>query len=119
MLVNIEKGREKYIPQIKETLEKPQIAIQDESEFIFTKQIKDDLYLTSIGKDFDTHITIISNSPKTDKTIQNELKNGKVIYEAKNAEALPTTGAFTETNQVPFSKGIISQSTQIKNIKNH
>ena len=119
MLVNIEKGREKYIPQIKETLEKPQIVIQDESEFIFAKQIKDDLYLTSIGKDFDTHITIISNSPKTDKTIQNKLKNGKVIYEAKNAEALPTTGAFTETNQVPLSKGIISQSTQIKNIKNN
>ncbi|MDD7296176.1 hypothetical protein [Helicobacter bilis] len=37
----------------------------------------------------------------------------------KNAEALPTTGAFTETNQVPFSKGIIPQSTQIKNIKNN
>lgn len=66
----IEKGREQYIPQIKETLEKPQIVLQDESEFIFAKQIKDDLYLTSIGKDFDTHITIISNSPKTDKTIQ-------------------------------------------------
>ena len=107
----IEKSREKYIPQIKETLEKPQIVIQDESEFIFAKQIKDDLYLTSIGKDFDTHITIISNSPKTDKTIQNKLKNGKVIYEAKNAEALPTTGAFTETNQVPFSNDIIPQNT--------
>ncbi len=36
-----------------------------------------------------------------------------MIHEAKNAEALPTTGAFTETNQVPFSKGIIPQSTQI------
>ena len=107
----IEKGREKYIPQIKETLEKPQIVLQDESEFIFAKQIKDDLYLTSIGKDFNTHITIISNSPKTDKTIQNKLKNGKVIYEAKNAEALPTSGAFTETNQVPFSKDIIPQQT--------
>ena len=105
----VEKGREQYIPQIKETLEKPQIVIQDESELIFAKQIKDDLYLTSIGKDFDTHITIISNSPKTDKTIQNKLKNGKVIYEAKNAEALPTSGAFTETNQVPISSTIIPQ----------
>lgn len=105
----IEKGREQYIPQIKETLEKPQIVLQDESELIFAKQIKDDLYLTSIGKDFDTHITIISNSPKTDKTIQNKLKNGKMIYKAENAEALPTSGAFTETNQVPFSNTIIPQ----------
>ena len=110
----VEKGREQYIPQIKETLEKPQIVLQDKSEFIFAKQIKDDLYLTSIGKDFDTHITIISNSPKTDKTIQNKLKNGKVIYEAKNAEALPTSGAFTETNQVPISKGIIPQTQMPK-----
>lgn len=105
----VEKGREQYIPQIKETLEKPQIVLQDESELIFAKQIKDDLYLTSIGKDFDTHITIISNSPKTDKTIQNKLKNGKMIYKAENAEALPTSGAFTETNQVPFSNNTIPQ----------
>lgn len=105
----VEKGREQYIPQIKETLEKPQIVLQDESELIFAKQIKDDLYLTSIGKDFDTHITIISNSPKTDKTIQSKLKNGKMIYKAENAEALPTSGAFTETNQVPFSNNTIPQ----------
>lgn len=32
-----------------------------------------------------------------------------MIYKAENAEALPTSGAFTETNQVPFSNTIIPQ----------
>ncbi len=32
-----------------------------------------------------------------------------MIYKAENAEALPTSGVFTETNQVPFSNTIIPQ----------
>ena len=40
---------------------------------------------TSIGADFDTHITIISNAPKKINNIKNKMLNGvKVVYRSPN-----------------------------------
>ncbi|EDO8415669.1 hypothetical protein GNO04_04050 [Campylobacter jejuni] len=110
LLKLIEKDRIKYIPHIKETLESPQAILKDKDDFIFIKNIDNQTYFTSIGKDYETHLTIISNSPKKQNNIRNKIKNAEVVY-YNNARALPTSRASSETNQVSFSD---KHSTQAK-----
>lgn len=110
LLKLIEKDRIKYIPHIKETLESPQAILKDKDDFIFIKSIDNQTYFTSIGKDYETHLTIISNSPKKQNNIRNKIKNAEVVY-YNNARALPTSRASSETNQVSFSN---ENSTQAK-----
>ncbi|HEG8373776.1 TPA: hypothetical protein SF214_001120 [Campylobacter coli] len=114
LLKLIEKDRIKYIPHIKETLESPQAILKDKDDFIFIKNIDNQTYFTSIGKDYETHLTIISNSPKKQNNIKNKMKNAEVVY-YNNARALPTSRASSETNQVSFSD---KNSTQTKPKKN-
>lgn len=114
LLKLIEKDRIKYIPHIKETLESPQAILKDKDDFIFIKNIDNQTYFTSIGKDYETHLTIISNSPKKQNNIKNKMKNAEVVY-YNNARALPTSRASSETNQVSFSN---ENSTQTKPKKN-
>lgn len=110
LLKLIEKDRIKYIPHIKETLESPQAILKDKDDFIFIKNIDNQTYFTSIGKDYETHLTIISNSPKKQNNIRNKIKNAEVVY-YNNARALPTSRASSETKQVSFSN---ENSTQTK-----
>ncbi|EAH6785372.1 hypothetical protein E0T98_01060 [Campylobacter jejuni] len=110
LLKLIEKDRIKYISHIKETLESPQAILKDKDDFIFIKNIDNQTYFTSIGKDYETHLTIISNSPKKQNNIRNKIKNAEVVY-YNNARALPTSRASSETNQVSFSD---KHSTQAK-----
>ncbi|MGQ2899360.1 PBECR2 nuclease fold domain-containing protein [Campylobacter coli] len=110
LLKLIEKDRIKYIPHIKETLESPQAILKDKDDFIFIKNIDNQTYFTSIGKDYETHLTIISNSPKKQNNIKNKMKNAEVVY-YNNARALPTSRASSETKQVSFSN---ENSTQTK-----
>ncbi|MDP8533364.1 PBECR2 nuclease fold domain-containing protein [Campylobacter coli] len=114
LLKLIEKDRIKYIPHIKETLESPQAILKDKDDFIFIKNIDNQTYFTSIGKDYEMHLTIISNSPKKQNNIKNKMKNAEVVY-YNNARALPTSRASSETNQVSFSN---ENSTQTKPKKN-
>lgn len=114
LLKLIEKDRIKYIPHIKETLESPQAILKDKDDFIFIKNIDNQTYFTSIGKDYETHLTIISNSPKKQNNIRNKMKNAEVVY-YNNARALPTSRASSETKQVSFSD---KNSTQTKPKKN-
>lgn len=114
LLKLIEKDRIKYIPHIKETLESPQAILKDKDDFIFIKNIDNQTYFTSIGKDYETHLTIISNSPKKQNNIRNKIKNAEVVY-YNNARALPTSRASSETKQVSFSN---ENSTQAKPKKN-
>ncbi|RTJ12174.1 PBECR2 nuclease fold domain-containing protein [Campylobacter jejuni] len=114
LLKLIEKDRIKYIPHIKETLESPQAILKDKDDFIFIKNIDNQTYFTSIGKDYETHLTIISNSPKKQNNIKNKMKNAEVVY-YNNARALPTSRASSETKQVSFSN---ENSTQAKPKKN-
>ncbi|EIE4182421.1 hypothetical protein LDG37_001356 [Campylobacter coli] len=110
LLKLIEKDRIKYIPHIKETLESPQAILKDKDDFVFIKNIDNQTYFTSIGKDYETHLTIISNSPKKQNNIKNKMKNAEVVY-YNNARALPTSRASSETKQVSFSN---ENSTQTK-----
>ncbi|MBT0830527.1 hypothetical protein KJQ90_08085, partial [Campylobacter lari] len=72
-------------------------------------------YFTSIGKDYETHLTIISNSPKKQNNIRNKMKNAKVVY-YNNARALPTSRASSETKQVSFSNGNSTQDKPKENL---
>lgn len=110
LLKLVERDRIKYIPHIKDTLENPQLVLRDKDDFIFIKNIDNQTYFTSIGKDYETHLTIISNSPKKQNNIRNKIKNAEVVY-YNNARALPTSRASSETNQVSFSD---KNSTQTK-----
>ncbi|HEC1889526.1 TPA: hypothetical protein R1801_000816 [Campylobacter jejuni] len=117
LLKLIEKDRIKYIPHIKETLESPQAILKDKDDFIFIKSIDNQTYFTSIGKDYETHLTIISNSPKKQNNIRNKIKNAEVVY-YNNARALPTSRASSETNQVSFSNENSTQAKPKKNLMN-
>ncbi|ENY9694541.1 PBECR2 nuclease fold domain-containing protein [Campylobacter coli] len=110
LLKLVERDRIKYIPHIKDTLENPQLVLRDKDDFVFIKNIDNQTYFTSIGKDYETHLTIISNSPKKQNNIRNKIKNAEVVY-YNNARALPTSRASSETNQVSFSD---KNSTQTK-----
>ncbi|ELD5135772.1 hypothetical protein QQJ11_000128 [Campylobacter coli] len=114
LLKLVERDRIKYIPHIKETLESPQAILKDKDDFVFIKNIDNQTYFTSIGKDYETHLTIISNSPKKQNNIKNKMKNAEVVY-YNNARALPTSRASSETKQVSFSN---ENSTQTKPKKN-
>ncbi|EFP6200411.1 hypothetical protein H1G46_001529 [Campylobacter coli] len=114
LLKLVERDRIKYIPHIKDTLENPQLVLRDKDDFVFIKNIDNQTYFTSIGKDYETHLTIISNSPKKQNNIKNKMKNAEVVY-YNNARALPTSRASSETKQVSFSD---KNSTQTKPKKN-
>lgn len=114
LLKLVERDRIKYIPHIKDTLENPQLVLRDKDDFVFIKNIDNQTYFTSIGKDYETHLTIISNSPKKQNNIRNKIKNAEVVY-YNNARALPTSRASSETKQVSFSD---KNSTQTKPKKN-
>ncbi|WP_198508312.1 PBECR2 nuclease fold domain-containing protein, partial [Campylobacter jejuni] len=117
LLKLIEKDRIKYIPHVKETLESPQAILKDKDDFIFIKNIDNQTYFTSIGKDYETHLTIISNSPKKQNNIKNKMKNAEVVY-YNNARALPTSRASSETKQVSFSNENSTQAKPKKNLMN-
>ncbi|EIY8154653.1 PBECR2 nuclease fold domain-containing protein [Campylobacter jejuni] len=117
LLKLIEKDRIKYISHIKETLESPQAILKDKDDFIFIKNIDNQTYFTSIGKDYETHLTIISNSPKKQNNIRNKIKNAEVVY-YNNARALPTSRASSETKQVSFSNENSTQAKPKKNLMN-
>lgn len=109
--------RTQYIPQIKETLEKPDVIIEHQDSLIFAKQIDDKKYFTSVGKDFETHITIVSNAPKKTTTLENKLKGeGKVIYQPSKLENLRYNQAFTD-ERFSTNKTDKANST-LQNIKN-
>ncbi|MCV3391126.1 hypothetical protein L8V86_06790 [Campylobacter lari] len=115
LLKLVERDRIKYIPHIKDTLENPQVVLRDKDDFVFIKNIDNQTYFTSIGKDYETHLTIISNSPKKQNNIRNKMKNAKVVY-YNNARALPTSRASSETKQVSFSNGNSTQDKPKENL---
>ncbi|MCE3036840.1 hypothetical protein LW135_03220 [Helicobacter sp. faydin-H20] len=88
----IENQREKYIKDIRPTLENPEFVFEDKDEIIFARFMEDRLYFTSIAKEFkdDSNvyiIVIISNAPKKDNNIINKLKNAikenRLLYKSK------------------------------------
>ncbi|MGP1580840.1 MAG: PBECR2 nuclease fold domain-containing protein [Wolinella sp.] len=84
LLKVIERKRERYIPIIKETLENPSVVFKEGDFLIFAKEHNKKAYFTSIGRDYDTHITVVSNAPKKINSIKRKLENVEVIYQSPN-----------------------------------
>lgn len=80
----VEHKRTAFIPHIKQTLDTPDVIykIEKENKFIFAKSYKENTVLVSVGVDYHTYITVISNYPKEFREIKNQLrrKEAKLIY---------------------------------------
>ena len=87
----IENQKEKYIEDIRPTLENPEFVFEDKDEIIFARFMEDRLYFTSIAKelkdDSNVYVIIISNAPKKDNNIINKLNNtikeNRLLYKSK------------------------------------
>ena len=91
LLKIVARGREKYIPLIKQSLEDTDMVLKDEGTFLFVKEMDDkSLVFTSVGRNFDTHITIISNAPKKINNIKNKLMNkAEIVYRSSKLRTTP------------------------------
>lgn len=112
----IEKGREQYIPQIKETLEKPDFALRDtDNMLIIAKEIGDKQYFTSINLETKDYFISISNAPKKENILKNKVENGaKVVYQSPNAKSIFYTDTLLQEGKSPTNKidsTIIPQQT--------
>ena len=102
----IEKGREQYIPQIKETLEKPDFALRDtDNMLIIAKEIGDKQYFTSINLETKDYFISISNAPKKENILKNKVENGaKVVYQSPNAKSIFYTDTLLQEGKSPTNK---------------
>ena len=75
------KDRLKYINEIKDTLENPQLIFKDaKGDLIFAKEIKEKLFLTNISREYEKGFLSVSISPKKVNTIKNKLEKAQNIY---------------------------------------
>ena len=102
----VEKGREQYIPQIKETLEKPDFALKDSDDMlIIAKEIGDKQYFTSINLETNDYFISISNAPKKENILKNKVENGaKVVYQSPNAKSIFYTDTLLQEGKSPTNK---------------
>ena len=114
----IEKGREQYIPQIKETLEKPDFALRDtDNMLIIAKEIGDKQYFTSINLETKDYFISVSNAPKKENILKNKVENGaEVVYQSPNAKSIFYTDTLLQegkspTNKIDKEHSIIKQTT--------
>ncbi|STP13748.1 PBECR2 nuclease fold domain-containing protein [Helicobacter cinaedi] len=102
----VEKGREQYIPQIKETLEKPDFALKDSDDMlIIAKEIGDKQYFTSINLETNDYFISISNAPKKENILKNKVENGaEVVYQSPNAKSIFYTDTLLQEGKSPTNK---------------
>ncbi|EJE0943371.1 hypothetical protein M4P98_001756, partial [Campylobacter upsaliensis] len=82
----VAQGREKYIPQIKEVLDRPEAIMRDDmGEYLFIKHLKDDDYFVNVSFDNGEYLVSISNGIKETRNLNNKLKKGgEFIYQSPN-----------------------------------
>ena len=99
-----QKDRLQYIPQIKQTLDSPDIIIHHDENVIFAKSINERIFFTSVGREFESGLVIISNAPKKSNTMKNKIKSGKIVYQSPKFEHLRYNQTFTDerliTNEI-------------------
>ncbi|EKC9553494.1 hypothetical protein OQK14_000173 [Campylobacter upsaliensis] len=85
-LKKLAQGREKYIPQIKEVLDRPEAIMRDDmGEYLFIKHLKDDDYFVNVSFDNGEYLVSISNGIKETRNLNNKLKKGgEFIYQSPN-----------------------------------
>ncbi|ELK5620318.1 hypothetical protein Q6T38_001158 [Campylobacter upsaliensis] len=82
----VAQGREKYMPQIKEVLDRPEAIMRDDmGEYLFIKHLKDDDYFVNVSFDNGEYLVSISNGIKETRNLNNKLKKGgEFIYQSPN-----------------------------------
>ncbi|MDL0101892.1 PBECR2 nuclease fold domain-containing protein, partial [Campylobacter felis] len=113
----VEKGREKYIPQIKQTLQNPDFALRDrDNMLILAKQIGDKQYFTSINLETKDYFISVSNAPKKENILKNKVENGaKILYQSPNAKSIFYTDTLLQTDKSSANKideDIVAQKPQ-------
>ena len=110
----VEKGREKYISQIKQTLENADFALRDrDNMLILAKQIEDKQYFTSINLETKDYFISVSNAPKKENILKNKVENGaKIIYQSPNAKSIFYTDTLLQTDKSSANKIDGKNSTQ-------
>ncbi|MCI7484594.1 MAG: hypothetical protein MSA68_01360, partial [Helicobacter sp.] len=102
----VERGREQYIPQIRETLEKPDFAIKDtDNILIIAKEIGDKQYFTSINLETKDYFISISNAPKKENILKNKVQAGaEVVYQSPNAKSIFYTDTLLQEGKSPTNE---------------
>ncbi|MGX2973157.1 PBECR2 nuclease fold domain-containing protein [Helicobacter sp. T3_23-1059] len=86
LLKLINKGRTKYIKDIKLTFEKPKMVFIDEKDdLIFAKELSDRLFFVSVSRDYGDNYLNVTLSPKKDTILQNKLKKAKKVVFDKSS----------------------------------
>ena len=111
----VAQGREKYIPQIKEVLDSPEVIMRDDmGEYLFIKHLKDDDYFVNVSFDNGEYLVSISNGIKETRNLNNKLeKGGSFIYQSPNFNSI--SQKLLQTSQYSANKidsDIIPQTTQ-------
>ncbi|WP_161976738.1 PBECR2 nuclease fold domain-containing protein, partial [Helicobacter trogontum] len=116
LLKLVSKERERYIPQVKETLDNPDYILKDIDEMIIlAKKIDDKQYFTSINLETDDFLISISNAPKKENILKNKVEKGaKIIYQSPNSESIFYTPELLQASQSLANK-IDSSNSSIKN----
>ncbi|TQR54191.1 hypothetical protein DMC01_10450, partial [Campylobacter troglodytis] len=85
----VSQGREEFIPQIKQVLEEPDLALKDSENSLFlVKHIQDNDYFVNVSIDKNEDFIGISKGIKEFNDIKNKLEAGaKVVYQSPNANS--------------------------------
>ncbi|EGL3838206.1 hypothetical protein IQ297_000085 [Campylobacter upsaliensis] len=102
----VEKGREKYIPQMKQTLQNPDFALRDrDNMLILAKQIEDKQYFTSVNLETKDYFISVSNAPKKENILKNKVENGaEILYQSPNAKSIFYTDTLLQTDKSSANK---------------
>ncbi len=86
----VSQKRENFIPQIKEVLESPEIAIKDgNNAYLLAKHLKNDDYFINVSVDKGgDYLISISNGIKELNNLKNKIKDGaEILYQSPNANS--------------------------------
>ncbi|SQB99535.1 Uncharacterised protein [Helicobacter fennelliae] len=125
LLKLVENGREKYIPQIRETFSKPEAAFIDEqNDLIFARTMTDNLFFVNVSRDYGENFLNVTLSPKKHNTLLNKLKNAKEVFIDKVSPELRDSSAHkastdflsstSRDTQNPTTKAEISKELESK-----
>lgn len=85
----VSQGKEEFIPQIRQVLEEPELALKDsETSLLLVKHIKNNDYFVNVSIDKNEAFISISNGIKEFNNLKNKIKAGaKVVYQSPNANS--------------------------------
>ncbi|WP_257842549.1 PBECR2 nuclease fold domain-containing protein, partial [Helicobacter sp. 11S02629-2] len=108
----VSQGRQKYIPQIKEVLENPEMIIKDSKEgFLMIKHLKDEDFFVNVSLDKGDYLVSISNGIKEIRSLNNKIRDGgEVVYTSQEASGLLSHRLLQASQSYTTNKTDIQQN---------